>query len=983
VQELTFSLLGPPRGWRGPTDLRLGSPQQRAVLAVLLLRPTNAVSLGDLVDALWGEELPGSAATTVRTYAWRLRQVLESNPEDPSVLVSLGDGYRLVLPPGAVDVQRAEQAAALAEAAVARGCPQEARDLLSGALELWRGEPLNGIPGPFAERHRSRLSEWRLSLLEDRLGLDVDLGQGARLIPELTELTAEHPYRERPYGLLMLALYRAGRQADALAVFRTARRLLIDDLGVEPGLDLTLMHQRVLDNDPELIAAADRGATTAWAPPKPAQLPPDVPDFGGREHAVQQISHALSESPPGALAVVAVTGMGGVGKTVLAVHTAHLVRNAFPDGVLYAVLRTGGGSPVDPEAVLADFLGALGVPPEAVPADLAARAAMFRSLTDGRRLLIVLDDAEDGARIRSLLPGAEGCAVLVTGRGRLAGGWPLVNVDLDVFDPPDALGLLGRIIGGARLAAEPQAALDAVAACGFLPLAVRIVAARLVARPAWSIRDMADRLADERRRLDELRVGDLAVETAFEVGYRQLDEHQALAFRVLSWVDGPDIGVGAAAAILGVDAGTADGILESLVDVAMIESPAPGRYRYHDLLRAFARRLPPHDDAARRVASRLLDFLLAHARAAFQLAVPGDPVADALGQGRPLAPVPRGEMPDLAAARAWAAAEGRGAIAVAGGVAALVQRGGEGIGDDDLDAAIDLLITLSPFEQSAPAHSLESAARSLVAAAVQRGDRKGEGRARFLLGHIALGTARLTEAQAEGRLAVEACREVGDAVILRQALNDLGLAASWLRRDEEAVACFGEAIELARRLGHHSGEVATVINAALVRLRMGQVEEAAFSCATVLDEVRALHDGVGTAYALYVLGLAHHTMGGYPEAVDYFGECITVSTAAGLRAREASARYRLADSFRALGHLRRAEAEAELALSICVEIGAERDRAHALVVLGRTLADRGLEDASRRRFEQARALFEQLGLPDADDVAALLRGLPVGACTQR
>jgi DNA-binding SARP family transcriptional activator len=540
--------------------------------------------------ALWGEEPPVSAATTVRTYAWRLRRVLEPGHDDPSVLVSLGDGYRLMLPPDAVDVQRVERAAMLAEAAMARGSRQQARDLLDGVMELWRGEPLNGIPGPFTERYRSSLSELRLSLLEERLGIDVDLGRGAGLIPELTALAAEHPFRERPSALLMLALYRAGRQADALDVFRASRRSLVDDLGVEPGPALVLMHRRILHNDPELMASADRDIT-AWTPPRPVQTPPDVPDFGGRENAVEQISRALAAPSPGAPAVVAVTGMSGVGKSTLAVHAAHLVRDAFPDGVLYAGLRTCGGSPVEPEAVLASFLAGLGVPPDAIPADVAARSAMFRSLTNGRKLLILLDDVEDGARIRPLLPGAEGCAVLVTGRSRLVDLSPLVNVHLDVFDPPDALRLLGRIIGEARLAAEPQAARDVVAACGFLPLAVRIVAARLVARPAWPIRSMADRLADERRRLDELTVGELAVEAAFDVGYRRLNEWQAFAFRVLSWADGPDIGVDAAAAALGVEAGAAARVLESLVDAAMIDSPEPGRYRYHGLLRAFGRRV--------------------------------------------------------------------------------------------------------------------------------------------------------------------------------------------------------------------------------------------------------------------------------------------------------------------------------------------------------------------------------------------------------
>ncbi len=593
MEELEFSVLGPLEGFRRAVPLALGSPKQRAMLAVLLLTVDHSASLGELMDALWGDDLPVSASTTVRTYAWRLRQALMSERGEPGALVSIGNGYRMVLPRGAVDVEQAEKAAALAEQAGADGRLEQARDLLNGALRLWRGEPLNGIPGPFALRHRDRLAELRLTLLEERLALDVRLGRAARLIPELASLTAEHPLRERPHGLLMFALYRSGRQGDALAAFRAARQVLIDELGVEPGPELAQMHRRILDNDPALIAAIppqrERGP---WAGvPKPAQLPPDIPDFSGREHSVDLIRRALTDPQPGTAALVAVSGMAGIGKSVLSVHAAHGVCDAFPGGVLYADLQAGCGSPATPEAVLAHFLGALGVPPAAVPHGLAARSAMFRSMTHGRRVLIVLDDAGDAAGIRPLLPGSAGCAVLATSRRRLVGLAALVHVGLEVFEPAQALGLLGRIIGERRLAAEPGAARELVTHCGFLPLAVRIAAARLASRPAWSVRDLATRLADEDHRIDELTIGDLAVGSAFDTGFRQLSEPQARAFRRLAWSDGPQIATGAAAAALGVDPAAAEALLESLVDAAMVDSPAPGRYRYHALLRVFARRL--------------------------------------------------------------------------------------------------------------------------------------------------------------------------------------------------------------------------------------------------------------------------------------------------------------------------------------------------------------------------------------------------------
>ncbi|MGW2548460.1 NB-ARC domain-containing protein, partial [Kitasatospora sp. NPDC001574] len=361
-------------------------------------------------------------------------------------------------------------------------------------------------------------------------------------------------------------------------------------------------------------------ARPAAAPPRPAQLPPDAADFTGRTAPVRVLDEALGSPSPQALVIATVVGMGGVGKTALALHVAHRVRDAYPDGQLYVDLRGSDPVPADPEAVLSGFLVALGVAADAVPDGLDARSALFRSVVDGRRLLLVLDNAKDAAQIRPLLPGAVGCAVLTTGRTRPAGLPATVQVDLDVFQPAEALDLLGRTIGAERLAAEQDAARELVVACGHLPLAVRIVAARLAARPGWTVETLSRRLQVERRRIDELRIGDLAVAAAFELSYRQLTADQARAFRLVASVDGPDIGLASAAALLDLDEYDAEDLLEALVDVAMVESPFPGRYRYHDLLRAFARRRPaegaePARDHGEVVVARdrLLDHLLATA----------------------------------------------------------------------------------------------------------------------------------------------------------------------------------------------------------------------------------------------------------------------------------------------------------------------------------------------------------------------------------
>ncbi|MFE3644450.1 BTAD domain-containing putative transcriptional regulator [Streptomyces sp. NPDC059169] len=1034
------------RAQRGTTPLKMGSPQQQAMLAVLLLRPGYSASATDLIAALWGEDPPSAAMTTVRTYAWRWRKMLDaggrndagggagSDRPGSSVLVSMGDGYRLDLPKLAVDAAEVESLAAEAER-TARTEPRRARDLLNQALELWQGEPLAGIPGPFAERHRQRLEELRLTLLEERIGLDLALGRFSRCIPELTALTTEHPLHERAYGLLMRALYQAGRQADALAVYRGARQLFLAELGVAPGADLEQLHRRILEGDPALAAPepspvaatgtgaseeaagetpASRGAPEvdgpangdgsraaepdgreegegrqpasrpAAAPPRPAQLPPDAADFTGRTAPVRVLDEALGTPSAQALVIATVVGMGGVGKTALALHVAHRVRETYPDGQLYADLRGSDPVPADPEAVLSGFLVALGVPGDAVPDGLDARSALFRSVVDGRRLLLVLDNAKDAAQIRPLLPGAVGCAVLTTGRTRPAGLPATVQVDLDVFQPAEALDLLARTIGTERLAAERDAALDLLVACGYLPLAVRIVAARLAARPGWTVATLSRRLQVERRRIDELRIGDLAVAAAFEMSYRQLTADQARAFRLVASVDGPDIGLPAAAALLDLDEYDAEDLLEALVDVAMVESPFPGRYRYHDLLRTFARQRPVEGEDSSSASGRttgreevlaardrLLDHLLATACTAFQYAVPGDPAAGALGPARS----PGVPLAGWDAAREWTAAERAGAVALAAQVAADAGGGARlplGAQGTALRAAIDLLIALTPFVLTPPSRQLAVTADTLAEAAVQQGDVRAAGRAHFLRGNVALAATRLDTAEAAARQAVDAARTAADTVILRQALNDLGLICQFLSRFDEAVDHYDEALMLANELGHRSGALVTTVNAALARVRSGRADEAVEICHEVMAELRTRQDDPGRAYTLYVLGLALHGLGRHEEAVTWFRECLAVATGAGLRDRAAHARYRLADSLRSLGRADEALDHAGKALVLCEELGAERDQAQALVVLGRSLADLGRGAEAGTRLRQAYEIFCRLSLPEAAEVAGLL-----------
>ncbi|MEV0092565.1 BTAD domain-containing putative transcriptional regulator [Streptomyces sp. NPDC050738] len=953
-----FSVLGPVRAWRGEEALPSGSPQQRALLTALLLRNGRTATAAELIDAIWGEEPPSQALAAVRTYASRLRKILGTG-----VLVSEAGGYAIRATARTLDLTAAQELAAAAEKSAASGDRCKARDRFNEALALWDGEPLASIPGPYAETQRTRLSEWRLQLTESRLDLDLEVGCHAEAISELTALTAAHPLRERLRELLMLALYRSGRQAEALAVYADTRRLLADELGVDPRPELARLQQRILQADEDLARPAEAPATPAPVAVRPAQLPATVPDFTGRGSFVRELGDRLATAEGRVMAVSAVAGIGGVGKTTLAVHVAHAARAHFPDGQLYIDLQGAGNRAAEPETVLGSFLRALGTADSAIPDSLDDRAALYRSTLDGRRVLVLLDNARDAAQIRPLLPGTTGSAALVTSRARMVDLAGAHLVDLDVMSPEEALQLFTKIVGDERVNSERQAALDVVAACGFLPLAIRIAASRLAARRTWTVSVLAAKLADERRRLDELQAGDLAVKATFELGYGALEPQQARAFRLLGLADGPDISLAAAAAVLDLPAQEAEDILESLVDTSLLESAAPGRYRYHDLVRLYARACAERDEqppVERELAlSRLLDFYLSTASRVYGIERPGDRLVDHLE------PTSYDGLTftDRHDAQDWLYSEAISLLACVR----------QSTGPATLRRSVDLLwAALDLAESGANSKAYETVATVLRDAARDAGDPRAEARAVITLayGHHVAG--RFDQG---GREAQEACRlaeGTQDPMAMCWAVNISGAMAFYQNRSEEGAEYFARAVEGFRACGDLAGEASALCNLSRLRLAMGDVD----SAVELARQGSEMYDRMGHALkganGRYALGLALTQSGRLADAAERLREALEVFRDSRQRLWEGMTLFRLAEVDLAARRPAQAAASAEMALTLLRDIGGEWRRGNVLTVLGRALSGIGQSGRARVCWQEALSVFEELKSPEADDVRTLL-----------
>ncbi|MEE1940185.1 BTAD domain-containing putative transcriptional regulator [Streptomyces sp. TRM 70361] len=940
ADEVTFRLLGPVRAWRGGAELELGPPQQRAVLAALLLRRGRPVTAGKLADALWGHRPPPGAAATVRSYLSRLRTALE--PRRPAgrpavLLVSTPAGYVLDVPPSAVDLEVFEQRVARARRLRSEGDPAGAGELLRRALESWPGTPLAGIPGPLAHAERARLDERRLAVLETSLEVGLELGRHHELVARLRALCADHPLREGLRELLMLALYRCGRRAEALESYQDIRRVLAAELGAEPGPALRRTHAGLLaaSRAPDGTVpaggtgtghtggtarpagegpAADGRAGTAGAA-RPCQLPAALTTFAGREAELARV-HALLPAgrEPSTVVISAIGGMAGIGKTTLAVYFAHRIADRFPDGQLYVNLRgfDPGGAALDPAEAVRAFLVALGVPPQRLPADAAGQTALYRSLLADRRVLIVLDNARDSRQVRPLLPGTAGCLVIVTSRDQLAGLVAAEGahpVPLDLLSDEEAEQLLARRIGRERTAAEPEAVREIVRRCARLPLALAVVAARAATHPHFGLRAIAEELREGHGGLDAFAGGEAAVDAraVFSWSYRALPPDAARLFRLLALHPGPEISVSAAAALAGLEPRRVRAPLAALTDAHLLVQRAPGRYSCHDLLRVYAAELLDGADsgAERRAAlRRMFDHYL---HTAYGVLALFHPQRDTIELPEPVS----GAVPEVFGGRrqamAWLEAERQVLVTTVSRAAAT------GFPAQSWQLAFTLDLFLDRLGHWHAQHTVQRAA---LDAARGAGDRLGAAYAERALGFACMRLERGQDAARHLHAALEAFAGLGEPFGQARTHRLLAFAANRDKRHQDALEHYRRALELYRGAGYRSGRASVLNEIGWTHILLGEHQEALEQCARAVALHRETGDRNGEAAAQDSLGYALHHLGRYEEALGCFDHALRLYLDLGDRYLQADTLVHIGDTRQAAGDRRAARSAWRRALDI-------------------------------------------------------------------
>ncbi|MGK3208455.1 BTAD domain-containing putative transcriptional regulator [Amycolatopsis sp. MEPSY49] len=928
-----------------------GFARQRAVLVALLADLGRPVSADELADRVWGERLPRRPREALYGYVSRLRGILA--PAGDVAIDRQPGGYVLTADPLTVDLHRFEH-----DLAVARGCGETGRalELFTAALDAWRGEPMAVVDTPWMCALRDRLRQLRRAAELDRHDLALRLGHHAGLVPALAAQADRDPLDERAAGQLMLALYRGGRRSEALAHYQDVRLRLADELGTDPGGPLRQLHRQILAAAHELDVPAE--ARPASPRVTPRQLPAAPAAFVGRARELAALDR------PGSTAVTWVlSGGGGVGKTGLALRWAYEHLSEFPDGQLFVNLR--GFDPaadvVPAEAALHGFLTALGVPSATIPADVDARAALYRSLVADRRMLVVLDNARDTPQVTPLLPGGSAGTVLITSRHRMGGLLATHGaraLPLDVLAAEEARELLVRHVGETRVAADPRAADELLEHCAGLPLALRIVAARAATRPDFPLATFSAELRVPAERLDALDTGELPwnLRTVFSASTRVLDPGAATAFRLLGLAPGPDIALPAVAALTGLPLAAARSALTVLETASLVEQHRPGRYRMHDLTRLYATELAhtPTTEAERRDApARLFDHYCYVASVAAERFSPGE------RHRRPPIPSPTGPavvLPDVHAALAWLDAERENLVAAARHAAALGQA----------KAVTHLSTTLYRYLDNGShyrdALALHTAARDAAAPGSVN-----QAHALCSRGFALIRLGRPDEALRDLRRALD--HSHGDPLVDYAANTNLGFIHDDRGDRETALAHFTRALDASRLLAGRSTYGIALNNLGDCYRKLGRHDDAIAhlrSSIAIAEELKSAGLGGVTLTSLADL---HRAQGDHDDAHDCYTRALELAQLAGDRGLEVEILNRMAaadpDPHRALERFRQV-------LGLAREIGLPLEQAHAHHGIARLQHVLGDRVASRNHANRALDIYTELKSHHARAVEELL-----------
>jgi DNA-binding SARP family transcriptional activator/Flp pilus assembly protein TadD len=1006
-----FGVLGPLLVRDADSVIAVPAGRQRVLLAALLVRAGTVVPAEALAEFLWDGASPPGAETTLRSHVMRLRRLL--GPAPGARVVTRYPGYLIEAREEEVDLLRFRRLCREGGDAVHAADWESAWVVLTEGLGLWRGEPLADVRSEELRRDQvPGLEELRLQAVERRMDAGLHLGRQAELVAELRSLLVRYPLRERFHAQLMLALVRCGRQAEALEAYQSAREVLIEELGTEPGAGLRDLHQRILGEDPApavqdpAALAGDRRAAVV-----PRELPAPVAGFVGRGEELAALTGLLdrsAEQAPAAVVISAIGGTAGVGKTALAVQWAHRAADRFPDGQLYVNLRGyDPDRPMPAADALAAFLRALGVPGQEIPPEEDERAARYRSLLAGRRALIVLDNAGSVEQVRPLLPGSPACAVVVTSRDSMAG---LVardgatRLDLDLLPPGEAVGLLRALIGR-RVEDDPGAAATLAGQCCRLPLALRVAAELAAARPDVPLAELVGELADQQQRLDLLDAGGdprTAVRAVFSWSYRHLEADAARAFRLAGLQPGADFDPYAAAALANTGLRQARAVLDVLTRAHLIQPAGPGRYGMHDLLRAYARELAARDgeEDQRAALTRLFDHYLHTAGAAMDALYPAE------RHRRPRIPPPVIPIPAVTGsdtARAWLDAErtalvavtvytaGHGWPAYATGLAATLflylEQGGhypetmtihsharaaaQRTGDQAAEATALNHLAGVHWRQS---HYQQAVTylRQALALFRQTDDRAGQGRALGNLGQIHHRLGRYREAISLYRQALTIFAETGDLTDKANALNCLGVSEERQGRYDLAARHHRQALAIGAQIGASQIESSALVNLGTVGLRQGRYRQATGHLHQALAMCRQIGIRDAEAETLARMGDVCLRQGHPEEATRHVQEALTLYRELGNPSGEADALNSLGEVLLAAGQLPDARFEYAAALRLSAETRDKYQQARAHHGLGQERHASGAPGEASANWQQALALFTELGTPEAGQVRAQL-----------